>query len=87
VDPAQLRDILAALKDAGVRAAKVPVGSDISDQVLEVEFDRSLPTGAATALRDARTGEPVNLDEGAPETARDLDAEIAAKNFQRPEAK
>lgn len=87
MDASALRELLAAMREAGVRR-----GSFKDDRAeFQVEFEgprapRAAPTetGAIT-FRNPETGEEVDLDEGAPETARDIDAEIAAKNLKRAE--
>jgi hypothetical protein len=81
VDPGRLRDILAELKAAGVSRAKLGEG-----ECLEVEFDRApVPSHG---LVDPTTGHPVDLDEGAPETAQaDLDDKIRSANFPAPKPK
>lgn len=92
MDAKALREILAALSEAGVARAKIPImsidGPCPSIGVLEIEF--APPTSARpakaslTTMTDPVTGEPVDLSEGAPETAReDVDAQIAARNFER----
>lgn len=99
MDPARLRDLLAVLREAGVKRAKVPAAElykgvsvegavSFSHAVLEVEFDdepesntpaAAVPEGAV--LIDKRTGQPVDLDEGAPDLARDPGDAIRGANF------
>lgn len=98
MDPARLRGLLAVLREAGVKRAKVPLwdgrkaaadGPSAESLVLDVEFEPEVdepetpvanaPGGAA--LIDTRTGQPVDLDEGAPDLARDPGDAIARANF------
>lgn len=76
-----LREQLAALTEASaVRAEFHPDGSL---KAIEFAGARRVAAGVTT-MTDPDTGEPVDLSEGAPELAReDVDAEIAARNFQR----
>ena len=88
MDPTQLRNILAVLKEAGVRKASIPVIDDscmaARQLPLEVEFEPA-PAKPPAPLIDPTTGQPVNLDEGAPEMAQaDLDDKIRAANFPAP---
>jgi len=75
--------LLAALAEAGVRRAKFDPCGDLT----EVEFGgtaKLAPAAGVTTFTDPRTGEPVDIDDGAPELAdQSVDAEIAAKNFDR----
>lgn len=99
MDPARLRDLIAVLREAGVKRAKVPAGEiykgfsetgavSFSHALLEVEFDDgpdvAAPSAAfpeGTVLIDTRTGQPVDLDEGAPDLARDPGDAIRGANF------
>ena len=85
--PDDLRAILDVLRECGVRKASIPVIDDtmmtVRQSPLEVEFDRA-PPGHPALLTDPTTGKPVNLDEGAPETAQDIDEAIRRKNFPTP---
>lgn len=83
MDPARLRELLAVLREAGVKRAKVP---GIGDEApLEVEFgvapEPVAPAATGAVLIDTRTGQPVDLDEGAPDLARDPGDAIARANF------
>jgi len=81
VDAKSLRDVLAALTEAGARRARFEGG-----QLVEVEFGGKAlaPAAAVTTFTDPQTGEPVDLNEGASELAdASVDAEIAARNFER----
>lgn len=82
MDAEQLKAILDALTAAGVSKASIP-------GVLDVEFSgKPVPTVPVQAggfsLTDPATGKPVNLDDGAPETAQDIDEQIRLANFPRP---
>lgn len=96
MDPARLRELLAVLREAGVKRASIPIIDDGAMAVrqipLEVEFDAApepevFMAGttsaemAAADLIDTRTGQPVDLDEGAPDLARDPGDAIARANF------
>lgn len=88
MDASALRELLAVMREAGVRRGQFKSPT----LEIQVEFDgarasraaEKAETGAIT-FRDQETGEPVDLDAGAPETARDVDAEIASKNLKRAE--
>jgi len=92
MDASNLRELLAVMREAGVRRGQFK--SDALE--IQVEFDGRAPGKAAARgpdqaeegsikFRDPTTGDEVDLDEGAPETARDIDAEIAQKNLRRAE--
>jgi hypothetical protein len=89
MDASALRELLAVMREAGVRRGQF----EDSTLKIQVEFDGGRVPGAVAAkpedgaikFRDPGTGAEVDLDDGAPETARDIDAEIAAKNLNRAE--
>jgi hypothetical protein len=90
MDASALRELLAVMREAGVRRGQF----EDSTLKIQVEFDGGRASGTAAAqkaedgaikFRDPATGSEVDLDDGAPETARDIDAEIAAKNLNRSE--
>lgn len=90
MDPTRLRDILAVLKDMGVRRASIPVIDDgcmtVRQSPLEVEFESAGRPSPPTFV-NPKTGEPVDLSEGAGELASEtVDEAIARKNFA-PEPK
>lgn len=89
MDASALRELLAVMREAGVCRGQFESASI----KIQVEFDGVRAPGVAAAkpedgaikFRDPATGAEVDLDDGAPETARDIDAEIAAKNLNRSE--
>ena len=89
MDASALRELLAVMREAGVRRGQF----EDSTLKIQVEFDGgSRPRAAAPKaedgaikFRDPGTGSEIDLDDGAPDTARDIDAEIAAKNLYRAE--
>ena len=88
MDASALRELLAVMREAGVRRGQF----ESSALKIQVEFDgaraphaAAKPEDGAIKFRDPGTGSEIDLDDGAPETARDIDAEIAAKNLNRSE--
>lgn len=89
MDASALRELLAVMREAGVRRGQF----ESQALKIQVEFDGGIRQRAAApsaedgaiTFRDPATGTEVDLDDGAPETARDIDAEIAAKNLNRAE--
>ncbi len=85
MDPERLRALLAVLREAGVRRAKVPSADGLAH--FEVEFGpppepEATPAAPTSAvLIDKRTGQPADLDEGAPDLASDPGDGIRAANF------
>jgi hypothetical protein len=78
VEPGKLRELLAVLREGGVKSATVPVSNG---DTLHVEFAAVEPQVSASPFVDAK-GKPINLDEGAGELTRDPDADpIEAANF------
>jgi len=72
MDPSELAQYLAVLRDAGVSYAKVPVTDFPDPPFLCVALgDLRGEAGSASVSLVDRKGQPVNLDEGAPWNARD----------------
>jgi len=84
MDASALRELLAVMREARVRRGQF----EDSTLKIQVEFDGARAQKAedgAIKFRDPATGSEIDLDDGAPDTARDIDAEIAAKNLNRAE--
>lgn len=87
MDPKLLRELLAELKEARVRRAVFGKGVLVEIELYEggpAPSASGMPSVLRGTIRDTRTGEPVDLDDGAPELAQaTVDDEIARANFTK----